>query len=146
MDDSLIENADAEKLRSFLKEEFRTLKRYDAELYDDMRDKLYVCLNGNHFDESTYARAVAGLGNLDGTGGPHWKVADITNLARTKGLKYDGFNEYDFAYAMNMVYSDFYGVVGDSVDTYYRIAKAFIEDKDAPHGKAYLYWKAMSRN
>lgn len=68
---------------------------------------------------------------------------EVIAIFRTKGLSYSDFNEYDFAYAMNMVYSDYFGVIPDSTESYYKVAKAFIEDKDAPVGKAYLYYKAM---
>lgn len=44
---------------------------------------------------------------------------------------------------MNMLYSDYYGSVPDNVDTYFKMAKAFLEDKDAPEGKAFRYYKAM---
>lgn len=84
-----------------------------------------------------------GISKREWTKGAHWSKEDITNYARTKGLSYSDFNEYDFAYAMNMVYSDYFGVIPDSTESYYKVAKAFIEDKDAPVGKAYLYYKAM---
>lgn len=54
------------------------------------------------------------------------------------------YNRYDFAYVMNMMYSDYYGTVPDDAETYFRMAKAFIEDKDAPEGKAWKYYIAMS--
>ena len=44
---------------------------------------------------------------------------------------------------MNMVYSDYYGVVDDSVGSYLKLAKKFLMDKDAPQGKAFKYYMAM---
>ena len=44
---------------------------------------------------------------------------------------------------MNMLYSDFYGVVSNDVNTYYRLAKNFLDDKDAPEGKALKYYLTM---
>ena len=43
----------------------------------------------------------------------------------------------------NMLYSDYYGAVPDNVESYFKMAKAFLEDKDAPEGKAFRYYKAM---
>lgn len=143
MHHKLIPQATETQLREFLTEEFDELKSWDKSLYDRMEDKLYVKLFGNHFSKASYECAVSFLENKDGTKGAHWSKEDITNYARTKGLSYSDFNEYDFAYAMNMVYSDYFGVIPDSTESYYKVAKAFIEDKDAPVGKAYLYYKAM---
>lgn len=44
---------------------------------------------------------------------------------------------------MNMVYSDYYGSIPDTAESYFKVAKAFLMDKDAPEGKAYRYYKAM---
>lgn len=44
---------------------------------------------------------------------------------------------------MNMMYSDYRSVVGNDADMYYKLSKAFLEDPDAPEGKAFLYYKAM---
>ena len=48
------------------------------------------------------------------------------------------------------LYKDGYQVPGaiaveDNDATYLKIALAFLNDKDAPEGKAYLYWKAISQ-
>ena len=113
------------------------------ELYREMECELYEFIHGDHFTAWTYDWAVSGLSNADGTKGPHWKVDEIVNYAHTKGAKMSDYNEYDLAYAMNMVYSDYYGAIPDTTDSYYKVAVAFLDDKDAPKGKAYLYYKAM---
>jgi hypothetical protein len=41
---------------------------------------------------------------------------------------------------MNMVYSDYYGAVPNEVANYVKLAEAFLHDKDAPKGKAFLYY------
>lgn len=47
------------------------------------------------------------------------------------------------AYVFNVMYSDYFGAVPNNVESYFKLANAFLEDKDAPEGKAYLYYKAM---
>lgn len=145
MHSKLLEEASHEQLKSFLKEQLDELKRTMPELYEEMECDLYEHIHGPHFTKWKYECAVAGLENQDGTKGPHWTVEDTTSVARQKGLQFDRFNEYDFAFAMNMVYSDFYGFIPDTIDSYYKVAKAFIEDRDAPKGKAFLYYKAMHK-
>ena len=144
MHTKMLEEATHAQLKSFLYEQFDRLKKTMPELYEEMECELYEHIYGPHFTPWKYEKAVAALENKDGTKGPHWSVSDIVNYAKAHGTTFDHFNEYDFAYAMNMVYSDYFGIVQDSTDTYYRLAKAFLEDKDAPKGKAFLYYKAMA--
>ena len=40
---------------------------------------------------------------------------------------------------MNMIYSDYCEVLGDNVTSYVRMAHKFLNDKDAPDGKALRY-------
>ena len=143
MHHKMLEDATHEQLKSFLADSFDELKRTMPELYEEMEDELYESVYGHHFNKWAYECAVGKLDNKDGTKGAHWQVPDVTNYAKGHGASYRGYNEYDFAYAMNMIYSDYYGAVGDSVENYYRLAIAFIEDGDAPEGKAYRYYKAM---
>ena len=143
MHHKLLEEATHEQLKAFASHEFDRLREFDKDLYQEMECDLYMAVHGPHFTQWKYEKAVEALDNANGTKGPHWTVSDITSYAKSRGLTYANFNEYDFAYAMNMAYSDYYGVIPDSVDGYFKVAKAFIEDKDAPEGKAFLYWKAM---
>ena len=141
----MLEEATHEQLKSFLLDSFDELKHTMPDLYLDMECELYEHVYGHHFTSWKYDYAVSGFVNNDGTRGPHWTVSDVTGYAKSHGASYRNYNEYDLAYAMNMVYSDYYGVISDSVDAYYRTAIAFLEDKDAPEGKAFLYYKAMHR-
>ena len=143
MHHKIIPAATDAQLRDFLMEEFDELKSWDMRLYDLMEDRLYEKVYGPHFSEACYEKAMSCLKNRDGTAGAHWSLSDIVSYAKSKGITFDHFNEYDLAYAMNMVYSDYYGIVPDTTESYFKMARAFLEDEDAPKGKAYLYYKAM---
>lgn len=143
MHTKMLEDATYEQLKSFLMDSFDELKRTMPELYIEMEGDLYEHIYGPHFTKWKYDCAVAKLVNKDGTSGPHWTLNDIVSYAKSHGASYRNYNEYDLAFSMNMVYSDYYGVISDSVDSYYRVAIAFLEDRDAPEGKAFLYYKAM---
>ena len=145
MHSKLLEEATPEQLKSFLYEQFDELKRTMPELYEDMECELYEHIHGDHFTKWKYDWAVSQMMNKDCSVGPHWKEQDVTSYAKSHGASYKNFNEWDMAYVMNMVYSDYFGVVTDSVDVYFRIALAFLEDKDAPEGKAFRYYKAMRK-
>ena len=59
------------------------------------------------------------------------------------GISFDKFNKYDWNYVMNMIYSDYYGAIGNNTESYVKVAKKFTMDKDAPEGKALKYYIAM---
>ena len=143
MHHKMLEEATHEQLKSFLYDQFDRLKKAMPELYWEMECELYEHLYGNHFTSWKYDWAVSKLENKDGTTGPHWTVEQISDYAKPRGVPTSSYNIYDFSYAMNMLYSDYFGAVSDNVDTYFKMAKAFLEDKDAPEGKAYRYFKAM---
>ena len=145
MHTKMLEEASHAQLKRFLMDQFDELKSSMPDLYEEMECELYEHIYGPHFTDWKYEQAVACLENEDGTEGPHWTVQQITDYAKSRGASYRGYNEYDFAYAMNMVYSDYAGAVPDDTDSYFRIAKAFVEDRDAPEGKAFLYYKAMHK-
>lgn len=135
--------ASKEQLVAFLSDQFDRLRDTNPKMYKDLEYDLYEYIHGLHFDDYTYAQASACFKNNDGTKGPHWTIDDIKSVIKSHGTDLARYNEYDFAYAMNMAYSDFYGAVIDNTETYYKIAKAFLDDKDGPEGKAWVYYRAM---
>lgn len=145
MHHTMIEEATTEQLKSFLIDQFDELKRSMPELYEQMECELYEHVYGPHFNKRKYECAASKLENQDGTNGPHWTVQQVVDYAKSHGIQFQPYNEYDFAYALNMLYSDYYGAVPDSVESYFRLAKAFLDDRDAPEGKAYRYYIAMKR-
>ena len=84
--------------------------------------------------------------NEDGTKGIHWSLADTTSVAKSNGIVFEKFNEYDWCYVLNMIYSDYYGSVSNDISTYVRMASSFLNDKDAPKGKALKYYLAMKKS
>lgn len=143
MHHKLVPSATEKQIKEFVMEEFDELKSWDTKLYELMEDRLYEKVFGPHFSEVSYEKAVGCLKNRDGSVGAHWSVGDVTSYANSKGVSFNNFNNFDLSYAMNMIYSDYYGMVSDTTETYFKLAKAFLEDEDAPKGKAYLYYKAM---
>ena len=60
-------------------------------------------------------------------------------------MEYPNFNQYDFNYVMNMIYSDYFGAVPNDTDVYYKMAVKFLSDKDASDGKAFRYYYKLSK-
>ena len=136
---TLIKEASDETLRSFLIKAFDELKEKDYEMYEELELELYKEMYGCHFTEWLLHKALSCMINEDGTKGGHWSVEDTRPLSNT----YDHYNEYDWNYVMNMLYSDYYKIIGNDTNTYTKMAKAFLDDKDAPKGKALKYYLAM---
>lgn len=122
------------------------IKKYNPEMYDEIEEKLYIEAYGCHFNSWSLECALKGMENEDGTKGGHWTVDQTNSVARSRGYNFKDYNEYDFNYVMNMIYSDYYGVIPDSVDSYYSMAVKFLEDKDFKYGKAYKYYMLVKEN
>ena len=93
----------------------------------------------HHLNEHLAKKAVSKMKNVDGTTGEHWTLEQIETLIKNHKLDYSC---YDFYYLMNMLYSDFEGVLGDNADLYLKMACACIDDPDADEGKVFRIWKS----
>ena len=121
------------------------VKRIDKDLYDDVEEYLYCEVYGHHFTKWLLEKALKNMENEDGSIGGHWNVEQTSSVARSNGIEFNHFNEYDFNYVMNMIYSDYYGSVPNDVNTYAKMAKKFLCDKDAEDGKALKYYLSVTK-
>lgn len=48
-------------------------------------------------------------------------------------------------FVMNMLYSDYYNVLGSDTATYVKMSKAWFEDPDVSEGKAYRYYMQVAK-
>lgn len=120
---------------------------YDMYPYDyDMRD--YGDSEKWKVSKREIKRRERELINADGTQGAHFKdIQQILNAGQQVGARYDGYDEADFCFVMNMLYSDYCAVIRKYVSPereimfYAELAKAWLDDEDAPEGseKLYLY-------
>ena len=81
--------------------------------------------------------------NEDGTTGHYYNIDQSNAIARQHNVIFDHFNEWDWNYVLNMIYSDYYRSVTNENSSYVKLARKFIEDKDAPKGKVLHYYLAM---
>ena len=102
--------------------------------------KIDMALNP-HFTKETAEYAVSKMKNEDKTEGGHWNYDTTTSVLKSKNYPY---NPADWFYVLNMVYSDYYEA-GQTDDFYIKLANNFLKDKDAPAGKAKLYFLAMNK-
>ena len=142
MHSNLIKHANENQLKEFATKALDKIKVQNKNLYDDLELHLYKEIYGCHFSDWLLEKALNCMKNKDGTERGHWDLEQTNSVARQHDIRFDHFNEYDWNYVMNMIYSDYYK---SSYDTsrYVEMAKDFIMDKDAPSGKALKYYMAM---
>ena len=119
------------------------IKETHEDLYEDLEMYLYKEIHGCHFSDWLLEKATKGMINEDGSTGPHWTLEQTNMVARQNGIVFDKFNEYDWNYVMNMMYSDYYGAVSNDTSAYVKLSRKFLDDKDAKEGKALHYYLAM---
>lgn len=83
------------------------------------------------------------LKNEDGTSGPHWTLDQAKQVMSQRGLNY---KPSEFWAVFNSIYSDYSKVakkhnVGNSIDFYVDMVKAFLDDKDSQPDKVARYYK-----
>lgn len=99
------------------------------------------------FTEADAHEWAARMENTDDTTGQHWPMEQTTAVMRAHGLHYDPAVWYA---AMNMIYSDYYGVIEkhkvNYVDFYVDMTAAFLDDKDAggPEEKISAYYRCVA--
>lgn len=140
MHKKLIQAATFEQLKEFADDALSMLKETNPSTYDDLEMYLYKEIYGKHFCDWMLEKATKYMVNDDGTTGPHWTVEQTTSVAKQSGITFEHYNEYDWNYVMNMIYSDFYGAVSNDTNAYIKLAKKWLDDKDAVDGKALCYY------
>ena len=95
---------------------------------DYIREMLEIKHGCHIYDEHLYNEATSYFRNKDGSEGPHWKVNAI--VARS-GIDFGKmkFTKYDYAYIVNMLYSDYGDTISLAVH-YLQMAKSYLCDED----------------
>lgn len=119
------------------------LKIENPKIEKIVMNDLYVSVFGEHFDVDTAYTAVSEMQNVDGTKGEHWDIDQTTSAAKQANIQFKKFNEYDFYYVINMLYSDYYNIFGNDSNSYIQLATAWLNDPDVPEGKAWRYYKKV---
>ncbi len=84
------------------------------------------------------------LRNADGTSGEHFEMEHLVRAAENMGVKFRDYSEKEYCIVANMLYSDMCEAVKGIVPPekelhlFARMAKAWLEDEDAPDPKEKL--------
>lgn len=113
------------------------------EKYKEFKNKLYVLMYGYHFNAELLDEAYEYMLNDNGTNAPKWSVDETESLLKQNSVQMSNYNKYDWNYVMNMLYSDYCQLLGETTNSYVNLAIKFLDDQDAPNGKALRYYLAM---
>lgn len=145
MHKKMINDATEEQLKEFITDAISMIKETNYDLYEKLEMYLYKEIYGCHFNEWMLEKATSKMINEDGTNGAHWTLEQTNNVAKQLGINFMNYNEYDWNYTMNMIYSDYYGAVANDTNVYAKMSRKFLEDKDAKEGKALHYYLDLSK-
>ena len=103
----------------------------------------YFPFNGKLAEEWT-----SHMENEDGTHGAHWSLEQAKQVMAQRGIECDPIQ---FWATINMIYSDYVKVarhhgVGDKIEFYADMAKAFLDDKDAQPDKLARYYEYVVKH
>lgn len=139
----IIKELSNENAKEVLDDILGMIKETNHELYENLKTYLYIKVYNCHFSDWLLEEANSKLINEDETVGGHWTIKQTNEVARNYGITFTKFNEYDWNYVMNMMYSDYYGAINNDAESYAKLSMKFLMDKDAPEGKALKYYLAM---
>lgn len=112
--------------------------------WESHREKAECHIYGWHFTKDSAEKAVAKMQNKDGSSGQYWTLHDVEEVSKAMGIDWSQkrYNIYDLYYVLNMERSDYYKAE-EAPQYYVDRAFDFLEDKDAPEGKAKRYYVAI---
>ena len=143
------------KIKGYIDKIVETGKEEDMEKLSDMLVEIIYKMKEPHYDkykhykmclyELAYGKTVSDemREEIVDRIGEHWTLAE-TETVRSK-YGYSDILPNEFNVVMNMAYSDYANVFGDSLDLYAKFSRAFIKDEDAKEGKVYLYFSNIAK-
>lgn len=111
---------------------------------EDQQRKLGFAVGHEKLDKRVAEEWTRHMRNEDGTTGPHWNMEQAKQIMQQNNIECD---PAEFYAALNMMYSDYCKVAKEfnvNESAYYaKLAKAFLEDKDAGDGKLLRYYECV---
>jgi len=130
---------DMECLSDMLTEVIDILKDEHYDKYEKYKMKLYGMAYGYKFDEDMAHEIVEEMRPL----GEYWDMKTTSSVKNQYGLNID---DYVFYVVMNSLANDYQNAISlDEVETYVKMAVAFIDDEDAVKNKVWKYFTTIAK-
>lgn len=135
--EKIVENGkteDMKELSDMLDEAIVKVKLTEPECYKKYKLKLMGMAYGYKFDYDMAEEIVDDMKPL----GEYWDMETTTKVRKDYSLD---VNDCDFYIVMNSLVNDYYKIIDkDDVETYVKMANAFINDEDAVKNKVWIYY------
>lgn len=144
---------------TIMDEYFDELHKYHPQTYSNLMKEIYkLGAQTNILDGAELSKYIKHIHHKDMP--ELWTVEQTTKVGKEIGIDFDEwkYNIYTFNYIMNMMRADYYAefkkmfatsplmkqTILDSASFYAHMAKAWLDDEDAPANKALWYIKFVS--
>ena len=128
---------DMECLSDMLSDVLHILKENHHDKYEKYKMKLYGMAYNYKFDEEMAHEIVENMKPL----GEVWDLATTTRVKSEYNL---GVDDYTFYVVMNSLANDYHDAIStEEVETYIKMAYAFINDEDAIKDKVWKYFTTL---
>ena len=142
------------EFNKIMNEYFDELEQYHPKIYSNLMREVYkLGVQVNIIDEAELNKYIKLIHHKDMP--KLWTVDETTKVGKDIGIDFDKwrFNPYTFNFVMNMMRADYYSefkkmfttsplmkqTILDSPSFYAHLAKAWLDDEDAPRDKAIKY-------
>ena len=131
---------DMEELSEILEDLMYIVKDYDEDCYKKYKMKLYGMAYNYKFTKEMAEEIVENMKPR----AEIWDYETTISVKNQYGL--DNINQEDFYLVINSLGNDYADVISiEEVDTYVKMAKAWIEDKDAKENKTWIYFTKIPK-
>lgn len=127
----------------FIEEMFDIARKAAPHMVDKAELKAYKLVNGPHLNHEYAQALIDKMVNADGTKGMHFTF-DEAEASYNKYVgkdKAEKYNVYDWWWALNMHYSDYYPAIRDNVQMYIQLTMCYFDGPDEEEGKAFYQVK-----
>ena len=126
-----IENGylDFEKLQSIIIDMFYDVKKNDKEMYEDLTLEFYEDIYGHKICKEMAYDIVRNMKPI----GEKWTFDQVSPLNK-------GHDPVEFYIVMNMLYNDYYHLIGNDNSMYVKFADAWFNDIDGKKHKTFDYF------
>lgn len=127
-------NEDMDRLSEMFEDLLSKIKNDDPKCYEKYKNELYEMAYGKKITEEIAKDWVSNMEPV----GEYWTMEEVANAMRQ--LNYN-FDLIDFYTTANMIMNDYNDIVKDDETLALRMAKDWLNDKDAKENKLFEYWK-----
>ena len=139
----ILNDATKEDLMNFVCDLMRELNITMPQVYETLLIDLHKNVYGFHFSKGLALKAVSELEDSNENKGGKYSLEEVNKIRRDYNIS---LNEYDFYFVINMLYSDYSKLLNNDLSSYVKMSCLFLEDEDAPEGKAFKYYLSMRKD